>query len=51
MSTTAYWSDWEWYGPARIAHTRTIPSQSRTLLFANVTVNQPVDVSPAGGQR
>jgi hypothetical protein len=47
-STTAYWSEWKWYGPVRIAGVRSLPSKKRTLLFTNVAVNAPVDVSPPG---
>jgi len=48
VSTTAYWSDWQWHGPVRIAHKRFLPANGRTLLFTDVRVNQPVDVSAPG---
>ncbi|MBN1459299.1 MAG: hypothetical protein JXA57_07170 [Armatimonadetes bacterium] len=45
-TTPVYWDDWQWQGPVRIAHTRTMPESNRRLVFENVRVNQPVDVSP-----
>jgi hypothetical protein len=44
-STTVYWRNWEWYGPVRIARERYLPASGRQLLFQNVKVNEPVEVS------
>ncbi len=44
-STTVYWRDWQWHGPVRIARERLVPVSERRLVFENLLVNEPVEVS------
>jgi hypothetical protein len=43
-STTVYWRDWTRHGPVRIAHERYLPESGKRLLFADVEVNEPLEV-------